>query len=264
MRTGKRRNGQFDVQPGMAFIMRDMADLLPGRPEIRADLHPWLITAVDTDYVEIVMCSTLKSDVEDKNRGRSLDYDDTTDIPDGCPPMERTRESKASLNTFIMFPKKELFTHDISLLNDNTETRNFQTEGFKSLCLSEKVLTCIQDEINEYLCEHSKYEYDPFQCTLYADYLFDLEDGLETPKWFTKEMYEKQFGWKHIKPANENTVYPFEDKMHPYEKNDRRMLDIVRARDKKSNRPYQRQTEERLELTAEDLASIPMDDGQKL
>lgn len=247
MRTGRKQTGQFDVQPGMAFIMKDMNDLIPWRAERSPGNNPWLVTTVDDDYVEVVMCSLMPPQYDNKHRYNSLRHDDVTDIQNGCPPISNDRDIKASLSTFMVFPKKELFSHQLSLLNDNTKMRNFQREGTKSLCISEDVLNNIRDEINEYMADHSKYNCDPFKCMEMADYQFELENGGDVPQWFTKHTYEMELGWNNLPSADMSAAYPFEDQMHPYEQADKDMVQTVRNRD-----------HDRVFLTVGDLANIPI------
>ena len=171
MRTGRTQKGRFDIHPGMCFIMHDMDDLASCGLEQMPGNHPWLVTSVDDDYVEIVMCSTLISDNEDKYRLYSLEYENVTDISNGCPPMDEYRMSKVSMDTFMLLPKKELFSHSLRLLNNNTANCNFTTHGMESLCLCETSLNGIRKDINQYLADHPEYDYDPFQCIASSDYM---------------------------------------------------------------------------------------------
>lgn len=256
MRTGKFQNGRFDVQPGMAFMMPSMSVLYKGKYEKRAGEHPWLITAVNDDSIEIVMCSTLKFDKEDKYRLYSLAYDDA-DIHDGCPPMENGRTSRASLDTFMVLPKKDFFTHDLKLLNDNTAVCNFRTKGMESLCMSDKMINYLCAEINEYLADHSAYDYDPYQCMYSENCLLDLEDGLPVPEGFTEQAYRERYGWEDLPEADPYAAYPFEDTMHPYERNDHVMLKLVRTRDMRKTH----KDENVISFTDEDISYVPMDDA---
>lgn len=87
-RHGTKQKGQFNVQPGMVFTMPNMTNILPNGYDIGANEHPWLIVNTHDDYVEIVMCSTLYSNQENKHRMNSLQYENVTDITNACPPMD--------------------------------------------------------------------------------------------------------------------------------------------------------------------------------
>lgn len=248
------------MQPGMAFVMSDMDNLAPYGPERMAGNHPWLVTAVDDDYVEIVMCSTVLSAKEDKYRLYSLEYDNVSDIPNACPPLDSDRMSKASLDTFMLLPKKELFSHTLMLCNNNTEACNFNTRGMDSLCLNSVSLRGVQKDINQYLAEHPEYEYDPFACIENSDYMWQLENDevMNVPKMFTKEAYEKVFGWKTMDEADKSAVYPTEKRLHPYEIANSYMMKIIRNRD--AEKPWMRQRRESTgALTERDLAAVPVD-----
>ena len=146
MRTGKGQKGRFDVREGMAFVMDDMEELSPEGAKRGAGGHPWLITMVDDDVVEVVMCKTLINNDSDKHRMHQLDFDNVTDIRDGCPPLDGSRKmtNAVCLDTVFTLPKKELFTHRLRLLNENTLDRNFSTEGHSALCMSEKELNIVR------------------------------------------------------------------------------------------------------------------------
>lgn len=236
LRTGIYQKGKFNIKPGMSFIMKDMDDMPQFRPDIMPGRHPWIVTDVMDDYVEIVMSSTMSSDTEGKHRYSSLDYDDISDILDGCPPMEHGRSTRISLDTFTIFPKTELFSHRLKLLNDNTEQRNFQTEGIDSLCLSEREIKTINKDVNEYIADHPKYDCDPFECELAANYKYDAENGYDVPSSFTLKQYESKFGWKHISDASPIAAYPKESDMHSYELKDLDLVLTVRNRDGTNNR----------------------------
>lgn len=234
MRTGVKQTGQFHIREGMAFVMQDMRFLAPNGRDINAGAHPWLITSVDEDSVEIVMCTTLKNDHEGKDRMYKLDRDDTIDLQDACPPLDNSEKmvNGLSLSTAFVFPKRQLFTHKLRLLNENTEERNFSTEQKKSLCMSEKELKFIRDDLNEYVRNHKGGEMpDPFHCQEMRGHLEDLEAGYPVPDGFTAKAYDSQFGWKRIKKADPRAVYPKESQMHVYELQNQKVLEIVRKRD---------------------------------
>lgn len=217
-RKGIKQKGQFNIQSGMAFTMSDMPDICK-KYNIGAEQHPWLILRTEDDYVEIIMCSTLWSNKEDKHNYRALSYDNTTDITNTCPPLDRTniRGTKVSFDTFMMLKKKDLFSHEIKICNENTPTRNFTTEGLKSLCLSQNDRKNIRKETLEYTVRHPEFNYDPYNC----------ENAKEL---LTEKEYQKQFGWQHIKPANPYAIYPFEDQMYDYEKQDPELVKIARLK----------------------------------
>lgn len=254
MRTGRTQKGRFDIHPGMCFTMHDMDDLASCGLEQMPGNHPWLVTSVDDDYVEIVMCSTLISDNEDKYRLYSLEYKNVTDISNGCPPMDEHRMSKASMDTFMLLPKKELFSHSLRLLNNNTANCNFTTHGMESLCLCETSLNGIRKDINQYLADHPEYDYDPFQCIASSDYMWQLENDeiMDVPAGFTKEVYEKVFGWENIKEADKQAVYPKETQLHPYEACNEYMVRLIRHRDNRKPRSS-------IRLTDADLAAVSAD-----
>lgn len=265
-RRGTKQTGKFDVQAGMVFTMPELKNIHPKKTEIQADKHPWLIANTYEDYVEIVMCTTLGSDIEDKHRFDKLDFDDTTDILHPCPPMDppNTRTSGVSLDTAMLLPKRTLFTHAIHILNESTPKRNFTTEGTKSLCLNAKDLRNIQSEIFDYQRKNPQHIYDPFECEEHEAMLYDLEDGLPVPDWFSKEYYDQQFAWRHLPKADWKAVYPFEDQMHDYEKSDPKLLNIARLKKSGSRRKYSR---EEIIRKAEELSGriqdTPYDGYQK-
>lgn len=242
MRTGKGQKGQFNVREGMAFVMEDMEGLLPNGSYIRAGQHPWLITMVDKDFVEVVMCSTLSNDSEGKHRMNILDFENTVDIRNGCPPMSSPKVmiNVVSVDTAMSFPKKELFSHRLRILNENTETRNFATEGPGSLCLDKKELDIVRNMINSYISNHQGYDTDLFGIEEAEENLFNLLDGEPVPKGFTEQAYRDRFEWEHLPKADHKAVYPAESKMHSYEKDDAKLLGTVRQRDAGS-RPNIRQ-----------------------
>ncbi len=231
-RQGQKQNGQFDVQPGMVFTMPRLEQIHPNGHRINAGEHPWLIVNTDDYYVEIVMCTTLESDKENKHRWNRLNYDNTTDITHPCPPMDRpeVRTSMVSLDTFMVLPKKELFFHTIKICNENTKERNFTTEKTKSLCLNQKDLKYIRKELMQYVNHNPQNNYDPYGCYAANDFFYDMQHGFTNPNKKTQQSYEKQFGWKHMKKAEKYAVYPFEDQMHDYEKDDYELLKIARLK----------------------------------
>lgn len=233
MRTGRNQKGVFNIQAGMAFIMPDMGELLEEGQDIEAYRHPWLILGKSDDYVEIVMCTTLSSNIEGKHNSHKLDFEDVTDIINSCPPLDAMREriNGVSMDTYKYFPKKELFSHTLRICNRNTPQRNFQTEGFKSLCLDERTLKNLRTEVRERALKSKDCKNDPFRCYEAEGYLDDLEFGEAVPEWFTRDWYRKNFGWEHIKSVNPNKVYPCEKDMAPYEKQDKKLVEIVRRRD---------------------------------
>lgn len=239
-RKGTYQTGVFNVRPGMVFTMPDM-EILHSKPDIDADTHPWLVLQVFDDYIETVMCSTLECKTEDKHRTNDLKYDNVTDLTNPCPPMDRpeVRTGKVSLDTAIFLPKKELFSHKIKIWNENTPTRNFTTEGLKSLCMNKKEIDFIREEIRTYQKEYKETWYDPFHCEDSEEYIGNLELNLPVPDGFTKETYDKRFGWQHLPKANTYAVYPFEDQMYDYEKQDPELIKIARKKkeliDKRNN-----------------------------
>lgn len=235
MRTGISQKGQFNVKPGMTFVMPGLRNKIKDREDryIDAGKHPWLVLSVSDDYVEMVMCTTLSSEYEHKHRLDNLDYPNITDIVNSCPPMDPMSErvSGVSMDTYKYFPKKELFSHNLYLLNRNTPKRNFQTEGIESLRLDSATLKNIRKEVRNYALTISSEDNDPFHCYEQEGYLENLESGEPVPEWFTKESYERQFGWRHLKNADPLAVYPRENEMAPYEKQDRGLVEIVRKHD---------------------------------
>lgn len=236
MRKGTKQTGKFQIQEGMAFTMPSMKQLHTYGMKIKANIHPWLIVNKFEDYVEIVMCTTLSSNEENKHR-ISLIYNDNnndniTDILHPCPPMDRpnNRMSGVSLDTAMLLPIKELFSNPIQILNNNNPRCNFTTHGLKALCLQQPDLRYLQKELSEYQQQHPDKKDDPFHCYEQIGYVYNLEDGDPVPKGFTKESYDKQFGWQHIKPANPYAIYPFEDQMYDYEKQDPELVKIARLK----------------------------------
>lgn len=238
MRTGVFQKGQFNIKSGMIFIMPDL-DVMRKRPDdINAGSHPWLITQVYDDYIEIVMCTTTSSKTENKHRLNQLYHDNKTDISHPCPPMDRPKDriQSVSLDTAMLFPKKELFSHKIKLCNENTEKYNLATHGMDALCLRKTDVKYIQDELFQYQKNHRKLTHDPYDCEEQESYLYDLEEGYTVPDWFTKEKYDQQFTWKHLPKADWKAVYPFEDQMHDYEKNDPELQRIAALKSGKTKK----------------------------
>lgn len=231
-RTGINQIGQFEVQTGMVFTMPEMINLHPKGIEINANSHPWIITNNYNDYIEVVMCTTLSSTTEKKHRYNQLNQDNKTDILQPCPPMDRPeiRTSSVSLDTAMLLKKQDLFSNTLKIWNNNTPNCNFTTHKEKSLCLQKPDITNLQNELREYQHNHKETPFDPDCCEEQEAFLYDLEDGLPVPKGFTKESYNKQFGWQHIKPANPYAVYPFEDQMYDYEKQDPELVKIARLK----------------------------------
>lgn len=253
-RKGNRQTGKFNIQEGMVLSMPDLKFIHPRGPKIQAHEHPWLIVNIYRDYIEIVMCTTLSSNNENKHRFNQLYHDNKTDILHPCPPMDRPeiRTSGVSLDTAILLPKKELFSHPIYIWNENTPKINFTTDRLKSLCLCKSDLKNIRNELVEYQLNHKGSVYDPFDCKQQEDYLLNLEDGYHVPKGFTKQAYEKQFGWEHIKEADKLAVYPFEDQMHDYEKADPELLKIARQKKYNSKPRQSKQPQVNQKLPEED------------
>lgn len=244
MRKGKIQKGQFSVQPGMAFTMKALGRLLPADRDFGAGIHPWLITRVDDNYVEAVMCATLTDSHEGKYRiNKLLEHDDVSDITNPCPPMNKgdKRTSYMSLDTFKAIPKKVLFSHDLALLNTNTRQRNFATEGMQSLCLDPDEMKAIRKEILQYSSHIPEHEMDPFG-VVKADY--ELYDGE-----YDEDEFQKQFGWQDIRAANPLAPYPFEKDMEPYEKCDKKLVAKVRYR------------ENQIELSEDDLKELDIPPG---
>lgn len=262
MRTGKGQKGRFDVREGMAFVMDDMEELSPEGTKRGAGGHPWLITMVDDDVIKVVMCKTLINNDSDKHRMHQLDFDNVTDICDGCPPLDGSRKmtNAVCLDTVFTLPKKELFTHRLRLLNENTLDRNFSTEGHSALCMSEKELNIVRSEINEYIGRHYDPDMqDPFGFEAAEDNLYRLQSGEPVPDGFTNESFTRAFGWKHLPKADPNAVYPAESKMHPYEKRDVKIVKIVALRDSRYSdcKRIMREKAEDIKLDLNDIADIP-------
>lgn len=233
MRKGKPQKGQFDVKPGMAFTMWDMPQLIDDKSIKDADRHLWLITDVYDDFVEIVMCNTMDCYKEGKHYKGTWNDDVTEDILNPCPPMDKPSErtSGVSVDTFMTLTKKELFSHKLQILNENTKTCNFKTQKMDSLCMDAKQLTVINNQINVWLSKNQAYDYDRRGCHTSEIHLDQLNEGKEVPEGFTYESYDKQFAWNHLPKADPRMVYPFEDTMHDYEKRDTTLVRIVRQRD---------------------------------
>lgn len=235
-RKGTFQKGQFNVKSGMVFIMPTFHELNDQMKRDIVDTHPWLITQVYDDYIETIMCTTTLSNEENKHRLDRLDYDDKTDIRHPCPPMNRPeiRMQSISLNTAILIPKKELFSHKIKLCNESTEKYNLATHGMDALCLRKTNLSYIRKELAAYQKNHRQLVYDPFMCEDQESYLYDLEYDIQVPDWFTKEKYDQQFAWKHLPKADWKAVHPFKDQMHDYEKQYDSLLEIAELKSGKS------------------------------
>ena len=124
----------------------------------------------------------------------------------------------------------------------------------ESLCLCETSLNGIRKDINQYLADHPEYDYDPFQCIASSDYMWQLENDeiMDVPAGFTKEAYEKAFGWENIKEADKQAVYPKETQLHPYEACNEYMVRLIRHRDNRKPRSS-------IRLTDADLAAVSAD-----
>lgn len=238
-RKGSKQKGKFDIKAGMVFTMPDMKHLHPNGNEIDAGIHPWLITNVMNNYIEIIMCTTITCNKEDKHRINNLS-NDKTDITNPCPPMDspKIRTSGVSLNTFFILPKKELFSHPLQIQTENTPGNNFKTNGFNSLCLNAKDLKYIQDEISEYISHNSSLIYDKFGI---EEASYELEDAIadnnpDLPK--IKADYEREYGWQHLKDANPYAIYPYPDQLFEWEKND---TELVKKAQKKKQEYQNRQ-----------------------
>ena len=231
-RQGIWQTGKFDIKTGMVFTMPDMPNIFKDKKETGTDIHPWLVLNTKNDYVEIIMCSTLISNKENKHRIFTFNDENETDITNPCPPMDKPedRTSKVSFDTFRIIPKKELFSHKIKICNNSTKTRNLATEGLQALCLNNNDVKFIRKETMEFIYDHPLYNYDPFKCEKQSELLYDLQHNYPVPKGFTQQSYDKQFAWQHIKPAYKYAVYPFEDQMYDYEKNDPNLLKIAKAK----------------------------------
>lgn len=233
VRLGKTQKGRFDVESGMAFRMHDLKDILSEDEKCKADKHPWLITKVYDNYVEIVMCTTLTENSENKHRLYELNHDNLEDIPNPCPPMDPNSQRQQAFckDKFRILPKKELFSHKLQILNQNNPYRNFETEDRKSLCLDEEMLKFIRKQCLAYSSNLSDMEMDPFG-VLEAEYkLADIPEGTKELAKAQKE-FNKKYGWSYLKQADTRAVYPFEDQMNPYEENDKVLLATVQERDK--------------------------------
>ena len=235
-RTGTFQKGQFNVKNGMVFLMPELKILDKRSQMLQSDTHPWLITQVYDDYIEMVMCTTTTSNIENKHRIHRLNYDNQTDIRHPCPPMDKPeiRIQSVSLDTAMLLPKKELFSHKIKLCNESTEKYNLATHGMDALCLRKTDLSYIRKELAAYQKDHRQLTYDPFLCEDQESYLYDLEEGYTVPDWFTKEKYNQQFAWKHLPKADWKAVYPFKDQMHDYEKQYDSLLEIAELKSGKS------------------------------
>lgn len=230
-RKGTWQQGKFNVKQGMVFTMPDMEILHP-KPDIDAYNHPWIILNIFNDYIETVMGSTLISNIENKHRMDDFKYDDIVDIQNSCPPMDKPekRIGKVSLDTAIFLPKKELFSHKIKIWNEPTKERNFTTENLQSLCMNKREINIICDEIRIYQKKYKQTWYDPFNCQDSEEYIGSLNMHLPVPEGFTREAYDKQFGWKHLPKADWKAIYPFEDQMYDYEKQDPELVKIAKLK----------------------------------
>lgn len=238
-RKGSKQKGKFDVKTGMVFTMPDMKHLHPNGDEIDAGIHPWLITNVMDSYIEMIMCTTINCNKEDKHRMSTLS-NNKTDITNPCPPMDspKIRTSGVSLNTFFILPKKELFSYPLQIWTENTPGNNFKTNGLNSLCLNEEDLKYIQDEISEYISHNSLLIYDKFGI---EEASCELEDAIadkspDLPK--IKADYEREYGWQHLKDANPYAVYPYPDQLFEWEKDDTK---LVKSAQEKRRRYQNRQ-----------------------
>ena len=236
-RRGQTQKGQFEVQTGMAFTMPALKTILPNGEYIEAQKHPWLIVNTDDDFIEIVMCTTLWSDKENKHRSNKLKYENVTDITNPCPPLDPPNErgSLVMLDTFTTFPKKLLFTHNLQICNTNTKHRNFTTEERKALCLNENEIKYIYQDICEYINKNPDYIYDQFGCYEITDTIYEIQHGIKPNNKNIINTYNQQFAWKHIKPANPYAVYPFEDQMYDYEKQDDKLIKIAKLKKQAHN-----------------------------
>ena len=109
-RRGQTQKGQFEVQTGMAFTMPALKTILPNGEYIEAQKHPWLIVNTDDDFIEIVMCTTLWSDKENKHRSNKLKYENVTDITNPCPPLDPPNE-RGSLVMHTQHFQKNSYLH---------------------------------------------------------------------------------------------------------------------------------------------------------
>lgn len=236
------QKGQCQIKTGMVFTMPDLILLHPNGDDIQADIHPWLIANTYNDYIEIVMCTTLQSDTEEKHRYRHMDQDAIMDIKTSCPPMDpkNIRLNGISMDTAFLLPKKELFSHKLQFWTTPTKTRNFATEGLQALRLDKQELTHIQKELRNYQRTHkqpSDQTKDVYQCEDMEAYKDDLEAGFPVPNWFSKKLYNEQFAWKHLPKADPYAVYPFPNQLTKEEQTN---PDIVRISTIKKERHKKR------------------------
>lgn len=252
MRTGKYQKGQFNVMSGMAFVMPDLDEVLPDGQSYEAGRHPWIITRVDDYYVEMVMCSTLSNNHENKHRMNVLlEKPNVSDISKTCPPMDPPNEcmSCMSMDKFKIFPKVQLFSHDLRLLNNNTVDRNFKTEGMESLCIDSDELKFIRKELLKYSVDIPEFKMDPFGYFEAEDCWCGIQEGEPVLDNFTEESFMERFDWTHIKQADPLAIYPTEDKLNEFEKEDKKLIAKIHYRDN------------RLELTEEDLKNLELPEG---
>lgn len=256
MRLGETQKGRFDVRPGMSFRMPDLDLMIPGDFDAKFGEHPWLVVGVEDNYVEIVMCRTRECAAEGKSLiGKRRDKD-LIKIENPCPPMdpEHQRESSYDDEKYRILPKKELFSHELQLLNMTTEKRNFETEGIRCLCMDEKEIK----KIRKYLMsEHGTAleKIDPYGIVEDEYMLEDLEFGEPVPKGFSRDYFEEKYGWEHLPAADPRAPYPSKSLMTPYERQDKELIRIVNDRYKNPYVP-----EEEVTLTDEDLKDIPIPD----
>lgn len=229
-RKGKPQKGKFDIQPGMVFNMRALKYLHPNGEVIGAEYHPFLVMDVKDDYVEIVMCKTIACNNENKNRFYKLKkYDNVAEIENSCPPMENddTRKGGISMDTFCMIPKKDLFSKKLQVWNENSETRNFKTEGLKSLCLDQNEVQRLRHKTMDFLYHHPEVKYDPYDCEYSEKQLEKLEKGEMVESSFTLEMYERKFNYEDLPEASPFFLLPREEDLHAYEKQDKNLLHAI-------------------------------------
>lgn len=255
-RKGKRQKSQFDVKPGMVFDMQAMKFIHPNGEVIGAGYHPWLILNVEDDYVETVMCKTLSCNNENKHKMyKARKYDNVEQISNSCPPMESddTRKGAINMDTFLMIPKKQFFSKVIQVWNQNTEERNFKTEGLKSLCLESKEVKRLKKETMNYLYKHPEVNYDPYECEYNEEQIYKLLHGEQVDSSFTAEMYERNFKYDNLPKANPAFLLPYEDCLNPYEKKDKNLLHAINP--EKYPKPLSRKDVEQNNALIADLQS---------
>lgn len=229
MRTGRFQKGRFDVKAGMAFVMPDLNKMSPAigaRKNVNMGGHPQIILAVHDNYVETIMSSTLACASEGKHKLYQLDNDNVSDIVHPCPPMDPSSErmSLVSFDTLRLIPKRVLFEHSMRLLNATTSERNFATDGLNALCMDAAECKNIRKEALHYACDRMEEdEYDPYRIQQAEE---DLDDGIITEKEF-----EKRFGWRTMKQADELALYPERKDLFSHEKADKELLRIIQKRE---------------------------------